>query len=312
MKYFLYALVGFSFAIHSSPSFGEVVIGVLIDGPWERNDEIRLTFEQEILELTGREFDVSFPEEKQVTADWTAESLAQGLDQLLSDPEVDLVITAGVLGSNEAGHRTSFSKPVIAPFVINAALQGIPLVNGSSGIKNFTYVAFPSDVVHNIRIFQSVVSFDHMAYLYTPVVLQAIPELVQNLTRAVSELDLKIEFVPIQGDVAQAIAAIPDEVEAVFVLPLLGLNSSETDQAGNITLFGYELAALLSGAALTEIVCSYPGLGRLVLEAILAQDLYLVAGATLAGFVLLMTGNLIADALLAANDPRIRFHEESA
>lgn len=75
-----------------------------------------------------------------------------------------------------------------------------------------------------------------------------------------------------------------------------------------ITLFGYELAGLLSGAALTEIVFSYPGLGRLVLDAILAQDMYLVAGATLAGFLLLMAGNMISDILLALNDPRLRFH----
>jgi peptide/nickel transport system permease protein len=76
-----------------------------------------------------------------------------------------------------------------------------------------------------------------------------------------------------------------------------------------ITLLGYELASLLSGAALTEVVCSYPGLGRLVLEALLAQDLFLVAGATLGGFVLLMAGNLAADILMAFHDPRLRFGE---
>ncbi len=98
----------------ASPLPGEVVIGVLIDGPWERNDEITHTFEQEILGLTGREFDVTMPAEKQIVGGWTVASVTGGLDRLLADSEVDLVITAGVLGSNEAGHRTSFSKPVIA------------------------------------------------------------------------------------------------------------------------------------------------------------------------------------------------------
>ena len=185
-------------------------MGVLIDGPWEHNAEITRTFEQEILELTGREFEVVLPSAKQITGDWTVGSLSRGLDQLLSDPDVDVIITAGVLGSNEAGHRGAFSKPVIAPFVINAGLQNIPLVDGTSGVKNFAYVAFPSNIVHNIRIFQSVVSFSRMAYLYTPPVIEAIPELIPNLTRAISELDLKIDFVPIQGDVDQAVRAIPD------------------------------------------------------------------------------------------------------
>lgn len=210
---------------------GEVVIGVLVDGPWERNAGITSMFEQEVLDLTEREFSVTFPEDKRIVADWTVASVSAGLDRLLADPEVDLVITAGVLGSNEAGHRGPLPKPVIAPFVINAALQGIPQVDGASGVRNFTYVAFPADVVHNIRIFQSVVPFKRMAYLYTPVVIESIPELIPNLTRAVSELDLEIDFVPIQGDVRAAVTSIPAGVEAVYVLPLLGLDGAQTDEA---------------------------------------------------------------------------------
>lgn len=172
-----------------------------------------------------------FPAEKQVIGDWTVGGVSRGLDRLLADPGVELIITAGVLGSNEAGHRGEFSKPVVAPFVIDAKLQDIPHTDGTSGVRNFTYVTFPSDVVHNIRIFQSVVPFERMAYLYTPPVIEAIPELIQNLTRAVSELDLKIDFIPVQGDVAAAVRAIPDGVEAVYVLPLLGLDGTQSDVA---------------------------------------------------------------------------------
>ncbi len=73
-----------------------------------------------------------------------------------------------------------------------------------------------------------------------------------------------------------------------------------------VTIFGYELSSLLSGAALVEIVTSYPGLGRLMLEAVLGQDLYLVMGSLLMGSVLLIMGNLVADIMLALVDPRIR------
>ena len=144
---------------------------------------------------------------------------------------MDLIITAGVQGSKEAGHRGAFAKPVIAPFVIKAGLQGIRLKEGTSGIKNFTYVAFPLDVVHNIRIFQSVVPFNRMAYLYTLPVIEAIPELIPNLTRAISELGLQIDFVPIEGDVEKGVNAIPEGVEAVCVLPLLGMDAADTDRA---------------------------------------------------------------------------------
>jgi peptide/nickel transport system permease protein len=73
-----------------------------------------------------------------------------------------------------------------------------------------------------------------------------------------------------------------------------------------ITLFGYDLSGILAGAALVETVMDWPGLGRLLLSAVLAQDLYLVMGSFLMGAILLILGNLVADILLAVTDPRIR------
>jgi peptide/nickel transport system permease protein len=73
-----------------------------------------------------------------------------------------------------------------------------------------------------------------------------------------------------------------------------------------ITVFGYQFASLLSGAALVEIVFSWPGLGRVMLDAVQSADYYLVMGGVLMSGVLLVLGNLIADILLAWADPRIR------
>lgn len=74
-----------------------------------------------------------------------------------------------------------------------------------------------------------------------------------------------------------------------------------------VTIFGYELSSLLSGAALTEIICNWPGLGSIMLEAVRAQDLFLVMGSMLMGGILLVAGNLVADLMLAWVDPRIRY-----
>jgi peptide/nickel transport system permease protein len=74
-----------------------------------------------------------------------------------------------------------------------------------------------------------------------------------------------------------------------------------------ITLFGYELSGLLGGAALIEIICSWPGLGSLMLTAVRAKDVYLVMSSMLMGGILLLIGNLISDILLAWSDPRIRY-----
>ena len=74
-----------------------------------------------------------------------------------------------------------------------------------------------------------------------------------------------------------------------------------------ITLLGYEFSGLLSGAALLEIICSWPGLGSLMLTAVRSKDVYLVMASMMMGGVLFILGNLIADILLAKVDPRIRY-----
>lgn len=76
-----------------------------------------------------------------------------------------------------------------------------------------------------------------------------------------------------------------------------------------ITLLGFEIASLLSGAALVEIIVNWPGMGMLMLDAVLSQDLYLVMGGLYIGAIMLIIGNLIADILLAKLDPRIRQRE---
>ncbi len=73
-----------------------------------------------------------------------------------------------------------------------------------------------------------------------------------------------------------------------------------------ISLFGFSFGALLSASLLVEVIMSWPGLGPLVLEAILARDIYLVIGAAMFTTAFLLAGNLVADLMLYAADPRIR------
>jgi len=73
-----------------------------------------------------------------------------------------------------------------------------------------------------------------------------------------------------------------------------------------LTIFGYSLAGLLSGAFIVENIMAWPGLGRLTMEAFFAKDSYLVVDCVVMATGLLVIGNFIADLLLAWSDPRIR------
>ena len=72
------------------------------------------------------------------------------------------------------------------------------------------------------------------------------------------------------------------------------------------SIYGIVVGTLLSGSFAVEIVTAWPGLGRLMLDALRARDVYLVAGCAAAGSVFLAAGTLLSDAALAAVDPRSR------
>ncbi len=73
-----------------------------------------------------------------------------------------------------------------------------------------------------------------------------------------------------------------------------------------ITFLGYSISGLLGGAVIIENIFAWPGMGRLVYQALIQQDVYLVMASAMISAVMLVIGNLIADILLAAVDPRVR------
>lgn len=79
-----------------------------------------------------------------------------------------------------------------------------------------------------------------------------------------------------------------------------------------ITLIGLALPMLVGGAVFIEQVFAWPGMGRLVVEAIAARDHSLVTASVIMGSVLVTLGSLLADLLYAVADPRLRLHSPTA
>ena len=111
-------------------------------------------------------------------------------------------------------------------------------------------------------------------------------------------------------------AAVADVLNAPFLLAAVGhgiprrtlLYRYALPAAANplISLFGFSIGVLLSGSLLIEVVMSWPGLGSLLLESVLARDLFVVVGGVLFSTLFLVGGNFLADLLLYWADPRIR------
>jgi peptide/nickel transport system permease protein len=73
-----------------------------------------------------------------------------------------------------------------------------------------------------------------------------------------------------------------------------------------VTLLGLSLPALFSGAVFVEAVFAWPGVGRVLVEAVQARDYPVVMAATAVSAVLVVAGNILADLLAAWLDPRVR------
>jgi peptide/nickel transport system permease protein len=133
----------------------------------------------------------------------------------------------------------------------------------------------------------------HMELPVLALVLSALPVLVRHVRAAVAEV-LEAPYLR---------AAASHGIQRRTLLYSYALRAAANPL---ISLFGFSMGALLSGSLLVEVVMSWPGLGPLLLEAILARDLYVVIGGVLWSTTFLVAGNFLADVLMYWADPRIR------
>lgn len=73
-----------------------------------------------------------------------------------------------------------------------------------------------------------------------------------------------------------------------------------------VTLLGLHLPVLFSGAVFVEVVFAWPGMGKTLVDAILARDYPLVMAASVLFATMVVLGNLLADLLYPVVDPRVR------
>lgn len=74
-----------------------------------------------------------------------------------------------------------------------------------------------------------------------------------------------------------------------------------------ITLLGLTLPSLLAGAAITETIFSWPGLGLMAVQSVTTNDFPVVLAIVMIGGMMVLLGNLIADVLYGFVDPRIKY-----
>lgn len=108
--------------------------------------------------------------------------------------------------------------------------------------------------------------------------------------------------------IAEALAAPNLAATAARGVPrarLIWVHAARQSLQPVLGIFGIVLGALFGGSLAVEYISGWPGLGRLMYDALTSRDLYLVAGCSFAGGVFLAAGNLLSDVLRAVVDPRV-------
>jgi outer membrane protein len=214
-----------------SPAFGQASkplrIGIVVDGPWERNDFLRDLLHSEIREVLGKEKPVEFPQGSFLIGDWTLAGVRALDNRLLADPGIDMVLGMGLICSQDLATRGALGKPVIAPIIIDVDRQHIPLKNGTSGVKNLSYLVYPMTFVRDLQLFREIIPIRKLVNLSSkpyddvlPPPLVTLPEMGRRLGLEVTEL-----YLGFSAD--EVLDALPKDADAVFVEPTLHLPPAE-------------------------------------------------------------------------------------
>lgn len=218
----------------ASPAAAETVVATLTDGPQSRAMLSMALVEREVRALVREEFDVRFPADKALDGGWTQEGIRNALQQLLTDPDVDIIIARGVVSSHEAAKLPNLTKPVIATVVPDLEVQGFPFEGGVSGKRNFVYLSNLRGIETDFETLDAVVNPTHIAVLIDELINSAIPELVAvKPPELESELGVRVSVVPVGDSWEAGVAAIPEDADAVYVAPLLRLDETKTQQLAN-------------------------------------------------------------------------------
>jgi len=250
----------------------EVTIGILLDGGWEYDEFALNELEKQTKTLLEDEYDIHIPESKIINGNWDIEQINAGLDKLLDDSDVNIIIAYGESSSSVAVFRENLSKPVIAAIAINSELENMPLRDGTSGINNLNYISFTSNLESQIPHMKELYNFNKAALLVNKLFFEIQKYMNLNpevdFVRTVHGVDLV--YVPVGADNEELLSKIPNDVQVIISAPLRLLRYDQADdifsrftQKG-IPVFTYFVEKYVKGEVLAGFILKdfFPRISR--------------------------------------------------
>lgn len=207
-----------------------ITIGIITDSPTQHTLIPLPLLIEEMNALMADEFIVRIPKEKQTHADGTLAGVRAVIAKQLADSEVDLIITLGLVSSQQIAQVPNLNKPVIAAMVLDRELQKLPFQDGTSGKPNFTYLTTQKTIAGDLLIFHDMVGFKHLAILMNPFWLETLPSLKPMLAQIEKLHGFQVTIVPATDNVSNMVHHIPNNTDSVYVAPLLNYSDKDIQE----------------------------------------------------------------------------------
>jgi outer membrane protein TolC len=200
-----------------------ITIGISKDANSTEFSEFYKYLKEEIVALTGSEYNVKF---KELSANWNRSRITKNNQKLLNDPEVSLLIALGYISSADVAGLSTFPKPVIAANILDSDLQKQKLNSeNATGINNYTYIESIIQLKKDIREFSKMFDFNNLVVLIPEALNENFPQLTLYLNQ--NNTNFEVSYISVADSSNMVLDQLTENTDAALILPLIGFPETE-------------------------------------------------------------------------------------
>ena len=186
----------------------------------------RDSLRSEVRRVLNVDYQVQMPPEFDLTADGTQGSVAEALESVLA-ADVDLVIATGPMGTLLARGLPGRTHPVIGTWLLDPGFQQVSVVDGASGVSNFTFITSGDVIGTDLAALQQVVGYSHLAVVGDRAYVEALPDRDRTPPEYGGH---RISAVISDGTVAGTLAKLPVDADAIYLMPMVSLTEEQIEE----------------------------------------------------------------------------------
>lgn len=197
-----------------------VKVGIINDYAPDNALEVRYgeALQEEILLLLQHRYEVQF---NTYFGSSDVEDIAKAFREAYEAN--DFVVAVGTNTSSFAIERKDYPKPTIGSIVLDAQLQGLEKTpEGTSGIKNFTYMESPFDMERDLNVLYEIYPFDHLEVITEKGTIGESPFIKQLFAKYLKGKEVTVDHIFYSDDIAEHFADMGDKKVAAYALPYFG------------------------------------------------------------------------------------------